>query len=398
MSTVTLSNAEQALKSVYLGVVSDQLNANTNPLYAKIEKTTEDVWGKDVRKTAPIGINGGFSAGTETGNLPQANGNRYVQFVSTLKNLYGQIEISDKAVRASSNSAGAMVNLLNAELEGLLKASKFNLARMLFGDGSGKLAQLDKTTVASNPVNSAYYDGKLKDNKLYNLIEGMTVDFASGSSGNIIGNARIHSINRQTGVITFTNMCALTTDPVLYVQDSKDNEITGLESIFNPAAATLYGLNKAEHSWLNPTVQALGEADLECKMQEMIDQCVELYNSDIDMIVCSAGVKRAYMKHMSAYKRSIDVMNVEGGYKAMSFNGIPLVSDRFCAPGKMYFLNTRDFKLHQLCDWKWLEGDNGRILKQIAGKAVYSATLVKYAELICDKPCGQAALTGITEQ
>jgi hypothetical protein len=193
-------------------------------------------------------------------------------------------------------------------------------------------------------------------------------------------------------------MCALTTDPVLYVQDSKNNEITGLESIFNPAVTTLYGLNKAEHSWLNPTIQELGGADLECKMQEMIDLCVELYNSDVDMIVCSAGVKRAYMKHMSAYKRNVDVMTVEGGYKAMSFNGIPLVSDRFCAPGKMYFLNTKDFKLHQLCDWKWLEGDNGRILKQIAGKAVYSATLVKYAELICDKPCGQGALTGITEQ
>ena len=35
-----------------------------------------------------------------------------------LKKLYGTIEISDKAIRASRTSAGAFVNLLNAEMEG----------------------------------------------------------------------------------------------------------------------------------------------------------------------------------------------------------------------------------------------------------------------------------------
>lgn len=46
---------------------------------------------------------------------------------------------------------------------------------------------------------------------------------------------------------------------------------------------------------------------------------------------------------------------------------------------------------------RWLEGDDGNILKQIPGKPVYTATLVKYAELMCYRPCGQGVLTGITE-
>ena len=41
--------------------------------------------------------------------------------------------------------------------------------------------------------------------------------------------------------------------------------------------------------------------------------------------------------------------------------------------------------------------DNGRILMQKAGTPTYTATLVKYADMICDKPIGQAKLTGITE-
>lgn len=46
---------------------------------------------------------------------------------------------------------------------------------------------------------------------------------------------------------------------------------------------------------------------------------------------------------------------------------------------------------------RWLEGEDGKVLKQVAGKPVYTATLVKYAELICNRPCGQGALLGIKE-
>ena len=43
-----------------------------------------------------------------------------------------------------------------------------------------------------------------------------------------------------------------------------------------------------------------------------------------------------------------------------------------------------------------MEDEDGRILKQIPGKAAYGATLVKYAELVCRKPCGQAMLYNFT--
>ena len=50
---VTLSNADKALKTFYLGVLADQLNVGVNPLLAKIGQTGADVWGKEVRKLAP---------------------------------------------------------------------------------------------------------------------------------------------------------------------------------------------------------------------------------------------------------------------------------------------------------------------------------------------------------
>ena len=123
----------------------------------------------------------------------------------------------------------------------------------------------------------------------------------------------------------------------------------------------------------------------------------ESAGSKINFIVCSWGVRRALYDVLSAY-RQIESVELAGGAKAITFNGIPVVADRFCPDGTMYLLNTDDFRLHQLCDWQWLEGENGRILAQVAGKPVYTATLVKYAELLCSRPCGQAVLRGITEK
>ena len=92
---VTISNADKALKTYYLDVVAEQLNTKANPFLAMINKSSDDVWGKEIKKLAVCGVNGGIGAGTEDGNLPNPAANDYEQFTVSLKNLYGIIEISD---------------------------------------------------------------------------------------------------------------------------------------------------------------------------------------------------------------------------------------------------------------------------------------------------------------
>lgn len=48
-------------------------------------------------------------------------------------------------------------------------------------------------------------------------------------------------------------------------------------------------------------------------------------------------------------------------------------------------LNSSTFTLHQLCDWCWLSGEDGQILKE-KDSYNYKATLVKYCNLICINP------------
>jgi len=392
---VTINSAEKALKTVYLDVLSNQLNTNVNPFLAKIKSSTKDVWGKEVKKLAPIGINGGISAGTEDGDLPEAAGNNYLNFVSTLKNLYGTIQISDKAIRASENNAGAFVNLLNDEMEGLVRAATFNFGRMLYGDGSGKLGKIASFEEATGAITL--------DSNCRNVIEGMVIDIYSENT--LKKTARISAINRETNKIYFDSKLAqadvcvteesATTYFDVYAGGSKDNELSGLEAIFS--GNTIYGVDRNQSNFcLKPYVKQ-SETITDEVLQEAIDAVELKTGSTINFIVTTPGVRRKYLAYLNANKRSVNTTTLEGGFSAVTFNGIPMLVDRFCPEGTIYLLNTKQFTIHQLCDWRWLEGDSGKVIKQNPGKATYSATLVKYAELICDMPGGQAKIYGITE-
>lgn len=384
---IDLQTADKALKSVYLGVVSEQLNLNVNPLLAKIEQTSSDVWGKEIVKLVTYGVNGGIGAGTETGDLPSAAGNNYARFRLELKNLYGSIEISDKAIRASENSSGAFVNLLNAEMEGLLKASKFNLGRMLYGDGSGKLASV---SAASSTATAS-----IKLDSVKNLLEGLVVDIYS-SSGTVKSQAnRILGINRVTNTVTLSkSLASVAAGDYLTVQGSNGNELTGLGAIFSDG--DIYGLKRSENVWLKPYVKTSAGAMDTSVIQSGIDYIEEISGGEVDMILCSYDVRRMYIDSMAANRYNLDYMSLDGGFKAVSYNGIPVVADRFIKDGDMYLLNSADFKMHQLCDWRWLEGDGGNVIKQNIGSATYKATLVKYADIICARPMGQAKISGFT--
>lgn len=116
---ITLENADNALKDVYLTVLKDQLD-NIDGFISMIEKTTRDVYGKNI--LVPYFLS------------DEEDDFNYVQFTSELANIYGYIEISDKAVRAAQNSAGAFVNLLNSEMESMLKETNNHIINAIYDE------------------------------------------------------------------------------------------------------------------------------------------------------------------------------------------------------------------------------------------------------------------------
>ena len=354
------------------------------------ERFGVDVVGKDVRRLVRVRANGGIGAGSETGALPTASASDYVQFTSTLKNLYGTIEISDKAIRASVNNEGAFVNLLNDEMETLIKSATASFGRMLYGDGTGKLATIEKIEG----------EDSLRVSNIHAVMPGMIVDFYDANWERLDDycGVKILSVDNYRRIIK-VDKGGITADKVpvgsgIYMQNSFGCEISGLDAIFSESE-TLYGVDRNKYSLTPYSVNVL--EDLTPRyLETVIDTMEQNTGERVNFILCSAGVKRALTDAMRTAGMEVKTMDVNGAV-AIDFYGIPVVSDRFCATGTMYLLNTNDFKLHQLCDWQWLEGEDGKILKQIPGKPVYTATLVKYVELMCERPCAQAKLTNITE-
>ena len=386
---ITIQNADAALKDYYLDAVSSQLNENVSPFFSAIEKNTDGVYGKDVKLAVVRGYTGCVVAGAEDADLPDPYKNRYANITAPLKNIYGTIEISDKAMRASRESSGAFVNLINAEMEGLVSSAKHNFRRMLFGDGTGKLC-----TVKSKVSASVYEVDTVKE-----YFVGMQVDVYTVLNKPALKAEGIYiiAVDRVGGTVRFdAEISDLIVDGGVYVHASKDSELTGLGAIFD--GDTLYGFAKADDPYFAPYIADGGGVLSEGALSDVLDYMEENCNSKINAILCSFKTRKKIAALADANRRVVNTIDVRAGYGAVSVNDVPVYADKYCPDDRIIFINSDDFSLYQLCDWEWLEDEDGKILKQIPGKAAYSATLVKYAELICRKPCGQAMLVNFTAE
>ena len=388
---ITIENADKALKDYYLQAVTAQLNNNVSPFFSAIEKSTANVFGKDVKISVIRDGSLSVQACAEDADLPSPYSNRYYEISLPLKNIYGTIMISDKALRASRDSAGAFVNLVNAEMEGLISGAQFNFKRMLYGDGNGTLCKiLDRDTEFDDIIIADY----VKDWFLGIRADILPETGESNYPENL--NRPIVEVNKKEKKIGFTGGEIMGSESFstgyLAIHGAAGNELTGLAAIFD--SKTLYGYNKKNEPYFKPYEVKLGSSDsiTEDILTDILDNMEENFNSKINMILCSYATRKKIAALIANDKRVVNSIDAHTGVGEVTVNGVPVYADTFCPENVIYFVNTDDFVLSQLCDWEWLEDEDGKILKQVPGKAAYSATLVKYAELICKKPCGQAVL------
>lgn len=389
---ITLENADKALKDYYLQAVTTQLNDNISPFFSAIEKNANNVYGRDVKISVIHGDHGSVMACAEDSELPTPHNNRYSEICVPLKNIYGTIEISDKALRASRDSSGAFVNLVNSEMDGLISSAKFNFQRMLYGDSTGAIAKL----CAADKSAATNFKYILDSAKFLDV--GMTVDVIATGNTKTEG-LTVKSVDKYLGSVSFDKAIAGVTAGasdyddglgIVTLAGTYGNELTGLRAIFNDK--NLYGHDKDTEPYFNPYIVQTSGTVNEATLVDLIEHMEENHNSKINMILCSYKKRRELASQLSLMRMTMNTIDANAGYGTVSVNGVPVYADRYCPDDAIYFINTDDFVLNQLCDWEWLEDEDGKILKQIPGKAAYSATLVKYAELVCKKPCAQAML------
>ena len=282
-----IEQVENVLKNVYLGIISNQLNTNTSPVLAKIEYTSNDIYGKEI--IVPLIIN-----------------NKDYLFKSELKTIYANIEISDKAVRCLN--ASSLVCVLNREVENMIKHIMLHISNAFYNE-----------------------DKKLKyfnENETYNVLK-----------------------------------------------------LNGLKYLFDENEKYLYGIDKEKNKDILPVIKKVKEFN----WNEIL-QIIDEHNDEINFMICSPATKRAYMDYQTKMRQNINVQENSYFKNILFQNLIPIETNINISNNEIYLINTNDFKFHQLCDWKWFENYDHRILKQCDGKPVYNAKLVKYGDYICHYP------------
>ena len=394
---ITIATAENALKNIYLDTVINDINKKTNPFLTMVEENARIASGKDAKFSIRCG-QAAVATGTETGDLPVGDNDKSIELSVPLKNIYGTFQISDKALKAASLDPNAFASLLGGEMQNLVAAAQNNLTSMLYGNGLKLLAVFDRGDIQGTVTRKTF---ELDSKYMGNFTVGMHLKVFNNAGYDITnpdGDALVSEVNTSNNTITISEDLLEDKADRYYICNFDDDgtSMSGIDTIF---MSNFYGVSTRLSPEIKPCNYRDEGDELKVLDEEAALDFLDAYEEHCqsmpaDIILTHPRVKKAIFESLKSTRSNIATAELAGGFHGFTFNGIPMYSDVKCKAGNMYALNSKSFAMHQLCDWTWLANEDGSILKQLPGKATYMATLVKYADLICDKPFLQGRCSG----
>ena len=383
-----LIRVADVLRDEFLPFLKNGINTEADPFLEVIKKGT--LSANSGRYGARIGIGGGFGMSAERQPTPNAVAPLYEDLVYISKDAYVDIKLSHKDVTLARNTTGALVDTVADAMDASYEAAKWNVGRMLFGDGTGKLATV---TAASTGTYKGVTVTELTVDDTSKLIEGLVIDTYTGTT---LDNStlQIVSVDHGTKKILLNTQAttAIAANDILYVQGSKDREITGLGAIFADASAvpTIYGVAKASNAWINPSVV---DADHDISDVVITDaiRMAGRRNGKIDMILAGSAAFNAYEYYMRESGINTNIIENRkfragaAGYDILFGDRIAtLVRNDFVPTNEMWGVDTKQFELRQT-DWDFVDYQ-GSPFVLMPDTSVYRALLANYMELICKNP------------
>ena len=393
-----------ALKTRYKQPLRDILN-NSRVLFNRLDRNSEDVDGNDVKCALRVGRNeSGVGAIGRGGKLPIAGQQEYANTTTTTKRNYMRFEIDGEAMAESRTEIGSFIRALEGEMVNGADDAVHDCNRQVFGNGSGVLCNILSVTGAPTYTTKeagGYANGS--SGSLY-LRVGMRVVAINPATGAVRGAAaQITAVDQSTPSFTcdgslgsaanndhIVKCSALTGTTPAAADTAYNNELMGLAGIVSDAdpptySAGLQGVTVASNAWWKATVLANGgtpRALSALLLQQSFDQ-LELDSNNVPSMLLSGHLhRRQYFDLLDDAKRfsGDSLYDLDGGWSALSFNGVPWVVDKDCPTGFMYGIGEEDLEFFEKGDWSWMQAD-GAVLDRVTGYDAYEAVLFWYSEL-----------------
>ena len=407
MAGANLGTLSTILKEYYLGPVAEQLN-NEVLLLSRLESKSEDLVGKRAYVPLHWGRSAGIGARAESAQLPSAGKQQYEKAVYDLKYLYGRVEVTGPSMAKTKNEAGAFLQALKSELDGVRNDLKKDLARQVYGAGTGAIAvgSAGSTTTLTVPTEP------IRKGQIY---PGLVVDIFDVSASTSVATytgIEVQSANLSTGVVTFTTTLAAALASGDYIVRagvtvstasegntySLSDEVDGLQRIVADSATALGGITPtgAATWWDNQRVAVSGAISLE-HIQKGLN-LARIAGGMPTSVVTSLGIQREFYMLLQDIVRYVEPdsnLSYGAGFKTLSYNGMPIIADIDAPYGKMYILDESTMKVFSDQDWHFLDAD-GLTLRQVTGYDKFEAILARYMNLGATRRNNQVVLTGIT--
>ena len=388
----TLTTLDAILKNQYIGPIRDQLN-NSSVLYSRLEKNSDSVVGKNFTIPLHYGRNEGVGARGEGTALPTAGNQAYKECIVPMRYQYGRIRLTGPTMKAARSNEGAFIRAVDSEMRGLEKDMKASMNRQAFGDGTGLLATV---AASGSGTSTVVVDSTAK------LRVGMPIDIIVKTTGAATAGVAGTSVASITDTTTFTITDTLAGTPAatygVYIAGSRNNEMMGLSGIVS-TTATLQGLDVANYPWWKATVLAnsgSNRAISDTLLQTAIDTLEANSSGMCTAMYTSFGVRRAYQALLTATKQLVNTQELKGGYKAITYNDLPIIADKDAPANKIFVVDEDELQVFRLGDFDWMQED-GAILSRVSGYDAYEAVLYVYQELGTTMRNAHVLISDVTE-
>ncbi len=412
-----ISNAGNVLRVRYIGPIREQMNGST-VLFSRIQRA-EDYVLSGKTWTVPLHTGRNMSAGVgraDGGTLPTAGQQGYEVAVVPNSYQYGRIEITGPTIRAARDNAGAFVRAIESEIEGLTRDMKKAFNRQLHSDGKDALAFW---TGADN-TSTTLVDDKRGNSFVHLPSSGtVTADLIDATDDTTkVGDSIVVTLGAATStgyVISWTGTVSGSADEdYLVMEDSLGYQMMGLAGIVDDGdpvvpegGGTLTGLHglavASKPFWKAQVVEGdtagTNQALTLPRMQSVLSRIAtnsDFSDSDVKFILTSYGVRDKYVDLLISEKRFVNTLELDGGFKGVDFNGIPVIPDPQCRKNRMYFIVPESLRIFRSSDFDWMERD-GAVLSRVANKDAYEAVLFHYGNLGCLFRNANGLLDDITE-
>jgi hypothetical protein len=286
-------------------------------------------------------------------------------------------------------------------MAGLQNDLKKDMARILYNDGTGQIAN----TTAAGPTNTITLTSAepLRKGQIYN---GMLIDIATvaGALLTAAGGVQVSAVNVAGPSFTISGAAVTTTGSHnIYRQGNivsgtgVINEANGLKSVVNATAnQPLGGITPVNGDYWDNLRLASG-GTLSITLMQQAWNTVVFNGETPTAIYTTLGCQRAYYVLLQSQVRYVEPTTLKGGFKALDFMDEPLIADVDAPFTNMYFLNESYLRLFTMSnDWFWLEED-GKMLKWVQQQDGWEAVIANYFNFGATRRNVQLVMTGITD-